>query len=201
MSDFLNPHIQRSAIRWTPGDVLPEVEQTGPAAPLLIDKDTGRLLVDLPAYSDPYTTNGLLHSIEADIVAIKDDTTKIPDLISGRVPVDVTFPATQHVSGTFWQTTQPVSLAPSTGSTLTTFTSTTSAQILAANSNRRGVVLSSPSTNTGICYVVIGTGTASATAFSFTVNPGDIINLAGINNALTGIWSAGSQTLYVTELS
>lgn len=77
MSDFLNPHLSRSAIRWTPGDALPAVEATGPAAPLLIDKDTGRLLVDLPPYSDPNTTNGLLHSIEADIVAVKDDTASI----------------------------------------------------------------------------------------------------------------------------
>lgn len=80
MSDFLNPHLSRSAIRWTPGDALPAVEATGPAAPLLIDKDTGRLLVDLPPYSDPNTTNGLLHSIEADIVAVKGDTASIAGL-------------------------------------------------------------------------------------------------------------------------
>jgi hypothetical protein len=37
--------------------------------PLLVDDTTGRLLVDLPPYSDPNTTNGLLHAIEADIQA------------------------------------------------------------------------------------------------------------------------------------
>jgi hypothetical protein len=63
------------------------------------------------------------------------------------------------------------------------------------------VVLSSPSANTGYCYVTIGTTTTSSPAFSFVLNPGDIISLTGINNALTGIWSASSNTLYVTELS
>jgi hypothetical protein len=89
----------------------------------------------------------------------------------------------------------------STNSGTSTFTSTTSAQILASNSNRKGVVLSSPSTNTGVCYITIGTTETSTTAFSFIINPGDIISLTGINNALTGIWSASSNTLYVTELS
>lgn len=135
---------------------------------------------------------------------------KIPDLISGRVPVDVTFPTTQPVSGPLTDTelrasalpvSGTVTLPPATTSTLSTFTATTNTQILAANSSRDGLVLSSPSTNTGICYVVIGTTAASSTSFSFVVNPGDIINLAGINTALRGIWSAGGNTLYVTELT
>lgn len=94
-----------------------------------------------------------------------------------------------------------VTLPNATTSALTTFTSTTSAQILASSSSRRGVVLSSPSTNTGICYVVLGTSTASATACSFLVNPGDVINITGVTTALTGIWSAASQTLFVTDLT
>ena len=69
MSDFLNPHLQRPALRWTSGSALPAVEQTGNSMPLLCDSSTGRLLVDLPPYSDPNTTNGLLHSIEADLQA------------------------------------------------------------------------------------------------------------------------------------
>jgi Flp pilus assembly pilin Flp len=150
--------------------------------------------------------------------------------ISGTVPVSGTFwQTTQPVSiatmpstpvtGTFWQTTQPVSLAslpslasgsntigsvnivPSTSSSPTTFTATTSTQILTSNSSRKGIVLSSPSVNTGICYVMIGTTTASSTAFSFLLNPGDIISLSGISHALTGIWSASSNNLYVTELT
>lgn len=45
MSDFLNPHVTRPAIRWTSGDPLPAVDQTGLAAPLLVDATTGALLV------------------------------------------------------------------------------------------------------------------------------------------------------------
>jgi hypothetical protein len=89
----------------------------------------------------------------------------------------------------------------STTATKSTFTSVTSAQILAANSSRSGVLLSSPSSNTGACYVSIGSGTTSSTSFSFIVNPGDTVNVTGINTALTGLWSATGNTLYVTEIS
>ena len=80
MSDFLNPHLQRPAVRWTSGDALPAVEQTGPAAPLLVDATTGRLLVDTEAnlsadLSDienkQDTTNAILTTTAADVAATK----------------------------------------------------------------------------------------------------------------------------------
>jgi hypothetical protein len=80
MSDFLNPHLTRPAVRWTSGDALPAVEQTGPAAPLLVDSATGRLLVDTEAnlsadLSDienkQDTTNALLTTTAADVAATK----------------------------------------------------------------------------------------------------------------------------------
>jgi hypothetical protein len=80
MSDFLNPHLQRPAIRWTSGDTLPAVEQTGPAAPLLIDATTGRLMVDALTASEADlaiieakqdTTNALLTTTSADVAATK----------------------------------------------------------------------------------------------------------------------------------
>jgi hypothetical protein len=80
MSDFLNPHLQRPAIRWTSGDTLPAVEQTGPAAPLLVDASTGRLLVDTEANlsadlsdieSKQDVTNALLTTTAADVAAVK----------------------------------------------------------------------------------------------------------------------------------
>ena len=113
------------------------------------------------------------------------------------------FPAVA-VSGTVAVSNGSISLTPSstpTSAAPATFTSISSAQILAANSSRKGIILSSPSTNTGICYVVIGTASASTSSFSFPVNPGDILSLTGIGNALTGIWTASSNTLYVTELT
>lgn len=116
------------------------------------------------------------------------------------------FPSSQAVSGTVTlgagsAAIGSVSISASSSSSPSTFTSTSSNSILASNSSRKGIVLSSPSANTGICYVTIGTTTTSSTAFSFLLNPGDIISLTGINNALTGIWSTSGNTLYVTELS
>jgi hypothetical protein len=80
MSDFLNPHLTRPAVRWTSGDALPAVEQTGPAAPLLVDATTGRLLVDTEAnltadLSDiegkQDVTNAILTTTAADVAATK----------------------------------------------------------------------------------------------------------------------------------
>ena len=80
MSDFLNPHLTRPAVRWTSGDALPAIEQTGPAAPLLVDASTGRLLVDTEAnlsadLSDienkQDVTNALLTTTAADVAAVK----------------------------------------------------------------------------------------------------------------------------------
>jgi hypothetical protein len=80
MSDFLNPHLQRPAIRWTAGDALPAIEQTGPAAPLLIDKTTGRLMVDALGASAAdlsiiqgqlSTITGIETASAADIAAVK----------------------------------------------------------------------------------------------------------------------------------
>jgi hypothetical protein len=86
MSEFLNPHITRPAIRWVSGDALPAIEQTGQAAPLLIDSTTGRLLVDTEAnltadLSDieakQDTTNGILATQAADTALIKASSASI----------------------------------------------------------------------------------------------------------------------------
>jgi hypothetical protein len=69
MSILNDPYVRKPAIRWNSGDTLPSGEGQGRSMPLLVDDTTGRLLVDLPPYSDPNTTNGLLHAIEADIQA------------------------------------------------------------------------------------------------------------------------------------
>jgi hypothetical protein len=85
MSEFLNPHITRPAIRWTSGDALPAIEQTGQAAPLLIDSTTGRLLVDTEANltadlsdieSKQDVTNGILATTAADTAIIKSNSQK-----------------------------------------------------------------------------------------------------------------------------
>jgi hypothetical protein len=87
MSDFLNPHLTRPAVRWNPGDALPAVEQTGAAAPLLIDATTGRLMVDTEANltadlslieGKQDTTNAILTTTAADLAIVKGNSTKVP---------------------------------------------------------------------------------------------------------------------------
>jgi hypothetical protein len=89
MSEFLNPHITRPAIRWTSGDALPALEQTGNAAPLLIDSTTGRLLVDTEANltadlslieSKMDTANGIATGAAADTALIKASAASIAGL-------------------------------------------------------------------------------------------------------------------------
>lgn len=86
MSDFLNPHLTRPAIRWTSGDALPAIETTGQAAPLLIDSTTGRLLVDTEANltadltlieSKMDTANGIATGQAADTALIKASSASI----------------------------------------------------------------------------------------------------------------------------
>ena len=89
MSEFLNPHITRPAIRWTSGDALPALEQTGHAAPLLISSTTGRLLVDSVGASEADltliqskldTSNGIATGAAADTNAIKASAASIAGL-------------------------------------------------------------------------------------------------------------------------
>jgi hypothetical protein len=87
MSDFLNPHLTRPAVRWTSGNALPAIEQTGPAAPLLVDATTGRLMVDTEANltadlslieGKQDTTNAILTTTAADVASLKVSNTKVP---------------------------------------------------------------------------------------------------------------------------
>lgn len=99
MSDFLNPHLTRPAVRWTSGDALPAVEQTGPAAPLLVDASTGRLLVDTEANlsadlsaieGKQDTANAILTTTAADVAAIKSPLSGVTQTSTGgKVGLDV----------------------------------------------------------------------------------------------------------------
>lgn len=89
MSDFLNPHLTRPAVRWTSGNALPAIEQTGPAAPLLVDATTGRLMVDTEANltadlslieGKQDTTNAILTTTAADVAATKASAASIAGL-------------------------------------------------------------------------------------------------------------------------
>jgi len=132
-------------------------------------------------------------------------------------PVTGTFwQTTQPVSGTFYQGTQPVSLASlpalvagsaqigsvsialSTTPAVTTFTSITSATLIASNTSRK--MLTIQNTGAGILYVLFGTGTASSTNFSLQMNSGDYYENGFYNGQVNAIF-ATAGTAYVTSLT
>jgi hypothetical protein len=91
-----------------------------------------------------------------------------------------------------------VTLPTSSTSSVTTFTSTSSAQVLAANSSRKGIVFYNQ--GAGSVFVLLGTGTASATNFSVGLGTSDTVTVTGWTGAVQGIFSSAG-TLNVTELS
>lgn len=111
---------------------------------------------------------------------------------SGVFPVQNTtpIPAGTNVIGS-------VNLPTSGTSSVTTFTSTSSAQVLAANANRKGVVLYNQ--GAGTCFVLLGTGTASASNLSVGLGTSDAVTITGWTGAIQGIFLTAG-TLSVTEL-
>jgi hypothetical protein len=97
--------------------------------------------------------------------------TNFPAVISGAtVPVTGTFwQATQPVSGTFWQSLQPVSTktALTPAAPVAVSVGIVSAQAVAANANRKGLLL----VNTSANYISIGIGAAAVLYSGITLNP------------------------------
>ena len=91
-----------------------------------------------------------------------------------------------------------VTLPQSSNASVTSFTSTSSAQVLASNANRKGIVLYNQ--GAGSVYILLGTGTASNTNFSVGLGTGDNVTITGFTGALQGIFTTAG-TLQVTELS
>jgi hypothetical protein len=88
--------------------------------------------------------------------------------------------------------------APGTANLSNVSTSTTSAQLLASNGSRKGVVVYNDCA--AILYVKFGT-TASATSFTVLVDPGGHFNdRGGFTGRIDGIVASGSCTARVTEL-
>jgi hypothetical protein len=90
-----------------------------------------------------------------------------------------------------------VNLPTSATSSITSFTSTSSAQVLAANTSRKGVVLYNQ--GAGTCFVLLGTGTTSASANSVGLGASDAVTITGWTGAIQGIFLTAG-TLSVTEL-
>jgi hypothetical protein len=86
----------------------------------------------------------------------------------------------------------------STNSAVTTFTSLTSATLIASNTSRR--MLTIQNTGAGILYVLLGSGTASSTNFSLQMNSGDYYENGFYNGQVNAIF-ATAGTAYVTSLT
>ena len=129
---------------------------------------------------------------------------KIPALVSGRIPVDgsgVTQPVSLAslpalVAGS--AQIGSVSIALSTTPAVTTFTSITSATLIASNTSRK--MLTIQNVGAGILYVLLGSGTASSTNFSLQMNSGDYYENGFYNGQVNAIF-ASSGTAYVTSLT
>ena len=129
---------------------------------------------------------------------------KIPTLVSGRIPVDgsgVTQPVSLAslpalVAGT--AQIGSVSIAPSTTPAVTTFTSITSATLIASNTSRK--MLTIQNAGAGILYVLLGSGTASSTNFSVQLNSYDFYENDYYSGQINAIF-ATAGTAYVTSLT
>jgi len=94
--------------------------------------------------------------------------------------------------------TTTVSNALATTPAVTTFTSITSATLIASNTSRK--MLTIQNVGAGILYVLLGSGTASSTNFSLQMNSGDFYENDYYNGQVNAIL-ASSGTAYVTSLT
>lgn len=137
---------------------------------------------------------------------------------STNLPVAVqNFPATQPVSiatmpttpvtGTFWQATQPVSIAgtvattvgmSSTAAITRIATSTTAVTLLAANVNRKKVIIN---TETGTSNYIAFGSTASATNYTYNIGSNAVIEDTTWTGSISCVRSSGTGSVQVTELS
>jgi hypothetical protein len=110
----------------------------------------------------------------------------------GNVTITGSLPAGSNVIG-------GVTLPSSSTSSATSFTTvTTSAQVLAANSARKGIVFYNQ--GAGNAFVLLGSGTASATSLTVGLGASDTVTVTGWTGAVQAYLSAAA-TLNITELS
>lgn len=114
--------------------------------------------------------------------------------VSGTVGISGTVP----VSGTFWQATQPVSIPVGSSATVTTFSSISSAQILASNSARKLAVIFNSTPN--VLYVLLGSGTVSSTNYTIALGEQEVVSFSNITTEIKGIYAI-SGTAYVTSVT
>lgn len=91
-----------------------------------------------------------------------------------------------------------VSFVNSTTASVSRPTITSSAQIAGADSTREGVVLFNTGTN--LVYVLLGSGTASSTNYSFSLAATDLVTISGYTGVIQAIAASGGS-IAVTILS
>lgn len=75
---------------------------------------------------------------------------------------------------------------------------TSSTQLVAANPSRREVVISNDSTSK--LYVLIGSGTASSSNFTYVVGAGNSLTLM-TTGQITGVWASANGSAAITEVA
>ena len=91
-----------------------------------------------------------------------------------------------------------VTVDPAYFASVTTFSSTSSSQILGSNTSRKSVTIFNSTPN--VLYLLLGSGTASSSNYSFALGEKELLSLSGITTAVQGIY-ATSGTAYITELT
>jgi hypothetical protein len=82
--------------------------------------------------------------------------------------------------------------------TVTTFSATTSTQVVPANANRLGITIFNSTTNA--LYLRLGSSAVSSGNYSFVLGEKELLSLSNITTQIMGIYSI-SGTAFVTELS
>lgn len=96
-----------------------------------------------------------------------------------------------------------VAFGGSTGTTTPVTSVATSTSLKAANAARTGITIANDSTS--ILYVLLGTGTASATNYTFSIAAKGTIasdrTVTGYTGAIQGIWASANGFAMVTEVA
>jgi hypothetical protein len=127
-----------------------------------------------------HAVTGPLTNTELRATAVPVSLASLPSLVAGSAQIGV------------------VSITQATTSAVTSFSSLTSATLIASNTSRK--MLTIQNAGAGILYVLLGSGTASSTNFSVQLNSSDYYENAFYNGQVNAIF-ASSGTAYVTSLT
>ena len=89
-------------------------------------------------------------------------------------------------------------IPPASATTISTFTSATSADVLTASAGRKGAVFYS--SGSGSSFLTLGTSATSSSAYSLIVSQNDIVTITGYTGKVTGL-TTDSAVLHITSFS